>query len=91
MFGRTSQIRTGDLYHVNIDGCTNVHSSVRILTLYASIESLQRRLLTTRLGALMFAPVWTGRAGLIMELVSHESPLIGLRSSLYPAVKILRK
>ena len=90
-FGRTSQIRTGDLYHVNIDGCTNVHSSMRILTLYASIESLQRRLLTTRLGALMFATVWTGRAGLIMELVSHESPLIGLRSSLYPAVKILRK
>ena len=40
-FGRTSQIRTGDLYHVNIDGCTNVHSSMRILTLYASIESLQ--------------------------------------------------
>ena len=64
---------------------------MRILTLYASIESLQRRLLTTRLGALMFATVWTGRAGLIMELVSHELPLIGLRSPLYPAVKILRK
>ena len=26
-FGRTSHIRTGDLYHVNIGGCTNVHSS----------------------------------------------------------------
>ena len=46
-FGRTSQIRTGDLYHVNIDGCTNVHSSTQILTLDASIESLQQRLPTT--------------------------------------------
>ena len=31
-FGRTSQIRTRDLYHVNIDGCTNVHISARIFT-----------------------------------------------------------
>ena len=29
--GRTNQIRTGDLYHVNIDGCTNVHSSARTI------------------------------------------------------------
>jgi hypothetical protein len=31
-FGRTSQIRTGDLYHVNIDARTTVHSSPPRLT-----------------------------------------------------------
>ena len=48
MFRRTSQIRTGDLYHVNIDGCTNVHSSTQILTLDASIESFQQQRVITR-------------------------------------------
>ena len=33
-FGRTSQIRTGDLYYVNIDGCTNVRSSANTTGLH---------------------------------------------------------
>ena len=48
MFGRTSQIRTGDLDHVNMGGCTNVHSAAQILTLDASIESFQQQRVITR-------------------------------------------
>jgi hypothetical protein len=31
-FGRTSQIRTGDLYHVNINAYSDVHDSTQMYT-----------------------------------------------------------
>ena len=59
-FGRTSQIRTGDLYHVNIDGCTNVHSSSRRLAKFVLNRCGYGKFVAMRKARQLFLSIFNG-------------------------------